>query len=90
MPKPGCWDPKYDQTDTRKEQKRILSAMRSHRGTLLTTAKRIKEHNLEDLIEIAKICCQDNIADFAANQDMITKMLMVLRGAENVQSKLVQ
>lgn len=90
MPKPGCWDSKYNQTEVRKEQRRIESILRSRRNALMTTAKRIKDHSIDDLIEIARICCQDNAADFTKNQDAILFIFKILHGAENVQSELPQ
>lgn len=76
---------RYNQTPDRKESRQIASALRSHQQTLVTTMKRIQSHEFDDLVEVARMCCQDDPNRFSVNQDIIMKALIALRGG-NVQS----
>lgn len=72
-----------------KETRRIASLFRAHRSTLATTMRRIQSHTFDDLVEIARMCCQDDPSRFETNKDAIRiAMAAIRRRAENVQNNL--
>lgn len=77
---------RYNQKPERKEIRRIASIIHGHHLTLITTMKRIQSHTLDDLAEIARMCCQNNPDRFLANRDEIMKTLAILHAGGNVQS----
>lgn len=78
---------RYNQMPDRKEARGVEYALRSHRLTLATTVKRIQSHTLSDLVEVARMCCQDNPGAFSENQDVIIKALAILHSGGNVQNE---
>lgn len=77
----------YEQTSGRRDSQRVTYALRSHRLTIATTVKRIQSHTFSDLIEAARMCCQNNPDVFSANQDVIITALALLHSGGNVQGE---
>lgn len=77
---------RYNQTPDRKEARQVASALRARQMALITTVKRLQSHDFDDLVEVARICCQNNPDAFTANQNAIINMLAILHGSGNVQS----
>ena len=72
---------KYDQEDERKEKRRQASSMRSREKKMITTASRLTEHTLAELIIIAQLRCREEGVEYNTYKDGIEAVLALLHGS---------
>jgi hypothetical protein len=74
---------RYDQAEERKEKRRAASSARSREHKMITTASRLTEHTLAELIIIAQMRCRESGVDYDTYRDGIEATLALLHGGSS-------